>query len=58
MDLRILYDKTVAEIFACEGSVCISALYFPKRPGTRGMFFNEESVTVKAEIAQLESVWK
>lgn len=57
ISLRILFDQTVAEVFAQDGSVCISALYFPKHTSKKNMFFSEGSVSVSCDIAEIESVW-
>ena len=57
VDLRIIFDRSVAEIFACDGTVCISALYFSKRSADKCMIFSNGNVRADIDMSQMATIW-
>lgn len=53
IDLHILYDNCLVEIFAGKGETNLSALYYSRHNGERVLFFSQGNTRLDAEIAHM-----
>ena len=58
--MRIIVDVSSVELFADEGSVAMTAIYFPNEDFKKTSLFAKNGVakSVKMEIWGLKSIWK